>query len=99
MKTIILITIINLACFTVLNAQAVVPKYISEAVKSFDGGRYFEALPKLQSAFTKLGVKNKSISQKGDMAFRIAECYRNMEQYDKFERNIFGAGGRCRSWH
>ena len=83
MKTIILITIINLACFTVLNAQAVVPKYISEAVKSFDGGRYFEALPKLQSAFTKLGVKNKSISQKGDMAFRIAECYRNMEQYDK----------------
>lgn len=64
MKTIILITIINLACFTVLNAQAVVPKYISEAVKSFDGGRYFEALPKLQSAYTKLGVKGKSISQK-----------------------------------
>ena len=83
MKTIILITIINLACFTVLNAQAVVPKYISEAVKSFDGGRYFEALPKLQAAYTKLGVKNKSISQKGDIAFKVAECYRNMEQYDK----------------
>ncbi len=83
MKTIILITIINLACFTVLNAQAVVPKYISEAVKSFDGGRYFEALPKLQAAYTKLGVKGKSISQKGDMAFKVAECYRSMEQYDK----------------
>ena len=83
MKTIILITVINLACFTVLNAQAVVPKYISEAVKSFDDGRYFEALPKLLSANTKLGNKNKSISEKGKMAFRIAECYRNMEQYDK----------------
>jgi hypothetical protein len=68
MKNFILIICFNIACFNVMNAQTTVPKYISEAIKSFDGGRYFEALPKLQEAYRKLGVKGKSITQKGDMA-------------------------------
>lgn len=83
MKNFIFIVCINLLCFNQLSAQAVEPKYIAEAKKSFDGGRYFEALPKLQAAYTKLGVKGKSIAQKGDMAYRVAECYRSMDQYDK----------------
>lgn len=83
MKKFIFIVCINLLCFNQLSAQAVEPKYIAEAKKSFDGGRYFEALPKLQAAYTKLGVKGKSIAQKGDMAYRVAECYRSMDQYDK----------------
>ena len=83
MKNFILIICFNIACFNVMNAQTTVPKYISEAIKSFDGGRYFEALPKLQEAYRKLGVKGKSITQKGDMAYRVAECYRSMDQFDK----------------
>lgn len=83
MKKFIFIVCISILCFNQLSAQAVEPKYIAEAKKSYDGGRYFEALPKLQAAYTKLGVKGKSIAQKGDMAYRVAECYRSMDQYDK----------------
>jgi len=83
MKKIILFTYFNIAFMLMVNAQAVVPKYIAEANKSYNGGRFFEALPKLQAAYTKLGVKGKSIAQKGDMAYKVAECYRYMEQYDK----------------
>ena len=33
------------------------PKYIREAYASFESGKYFEAIDKCQSAFTKLGSK------------------------------------------
>ena len=57
------------------------PKYIREAYASFESGKYFEAIDKCQSAFTKLGSKG-SLKQKGDMAFRIAESYRLLERYE-----------------
>lgn len=82
MKHLLFIALLNFAFFSTINAQTNTPKYINEANKSFNSGRYFEALPKLQSAYTKLGNKG-TITQKGDMAYKVAECYRHMEQFDK----------------
>jgi len=58
------------------------PKYVRDANLAFNSGNYFEAVPKCEDAFKKLGVKG-SLKQKGDMAFKVAECYRNMERYEK----------------
>ena len=57
------------------------PKYVREANESFESGRYFEAIDKLQMAFTKLGSKG-SLKQKGDVAFKMAESYRLTEHYE-----------------
>ena len=59
------------------------PKYIADALKAYESGKYFEALPKLEAAYNKMTNKGKSISEKGGMAYKVADCYRRMEQYDK----------------
>ncbi len=59
------------------------PKYIAEALKAYDSGKYFEAMPKLEAAYNKMTNKGKSISEKGGMAYKLADCYRRMEQFDK----------------
>jgi len=82
MRNFLLITILNLWVFLSF-AQTSTPKYIAEARKSFEAGKYFEALPKLESAYNKMTNKGKSIVEKGEMAFMVAECYRKMEKYDK----------------
>ena len=70
--------------FSVINyAQTNQPKYIAEAVKLYESGKYFEAMPKLEAAYNKMTNKGKSITEKGSMAFKLADCYRKMEQYDK----------------
>lgn len=58
------------------------PKYVRDAKTAFESGNYFDAVKKCEDAFKKLGVKG-TLKEKGDMAFRVAECYRNMERYDK----------------
>ena len=59
------------------------PKYIAEALKAYESGKYFEAMPKLEAAYNKMTNKGKSISEKGGMAYKLADCYRRMEQFDK----------------
>ncbi|MFM7594763.1 MAG: OmpA family protein [Flavobacteriales bacterium] len=59
------------------------PKYITEALKAYESGKYFEAMPKLEAAYNKMTNKGKSISEKGGMAYKLADCYRRMEQFDK----------------
>jgi len=68
---------------TLAHAQSPQPKYVAEAVKLYDSGKYFEAMPKLEAAYNKMTNKGKSITEKGSMAFKLADCYRKMEQYDK----------------
>ncbi|MEN9699586.1 MAG: hypothetical protein RLZZ301_784 [Bacteroidota bacterium] len=58
------------------------PKYVRQANEVFISGNYFEAIKVCQDAYKKLGVRG-SLRQKGDMAFKVAESYRNIEQYDK----------------
>ena len=58
------------------------PKYLREAKKAFDAKNYFDASIKCQAAFKKLGTKG-TIKEKGNMAFRVAESFRNLEKYDK----------------
>jgi outer membrane protein OmpA-like peptidoglycan-associated protein/tetratricopeptide (TPR) repeat protein len=69
--------------FLVINAQSTQPKYIAEALKLYESGKYFDAMPKLEAAYNKMTNKGKSITEKGSMAFKLADCYRKMEQYDK----------------
>lgn len=57
------------------------PKYIRDANKAFDAKNYFDAISKCESAFKKMGTKG-SIKEKGNMAFKVAESYRNLEKYD-----------------
>ncbi|NBU91980.1 MAG: hypothetical protein EBS17_03970 [Flavobacteriia bacterium] len=64
-------------------AQTNQPKYIAEALKLYESGKYFEAMPKLEAAYNKMTNKGKSITEKGSMAYKLADCYRKMEQYDK----------------
>ena len=59
-----------------------VPKFVREANRTFEAKNYFEAITKCQDAFKKLGTKG-SIKDKGNMAFKVAESYRNLERYDK----------------
>ncbi len=82
MKNAILITL-SLFVISAVYGQPNQPKYIAEALKSYESGKYFEALPKLEAAYNKMTNKGKSISEKGSMAFKVADCYRRMEQYDK----------------
>lgn len=78
-----LLFIAFVAFSTIINAQnKQVPKYVREANTAFASGNYFQAVVKCEDAFKKLGVKG-SLREKGDMAYQIAECYRNMERYDK----------------
>ncbi|MFM7661143.1 MAG: OmpA family protein [Bacteroidota bacterium] len=50
-------------------------KYLNDAKKAFTSQKYFEASKKCTDAFTKLGTKG-SIKDKGDMAYKAAECFR-----------------------
>jgi hypothetical protein len=46
--------------FSVINyAQTNQPKYIAEAVKLYESGKYFEAMPKLEAAYNKMTNKGK----------------------------------------
>lgn len=82
MKKLLLFTFISLFIGVGIS-QTNPPKYIAEARKSYESGKFHEALPKLEAAYNKMTAKGKSITEKGEMAFLVAECYRHMEQYDK----------------
>ncbi|MFM1914412.1 MAG: hypothetical protein RLZZ531_81 [Bacteroidota bacterium] len=58
------------------------PKYIRKANDTYNSGNYFEAVKVCQDAYKTLGYKG-TIRQKGDMAYKIADSYRNMQIYDK----------------
>jgi peptidoglycan-associated lipoprotein len=58
------------------------PKYIRKANDTYSSGNYFEAIKVCQDAYKTLGYKG-TIRQKGDMAYKIADSYRNMQVYDK----------------
>ena len=58
------------------------PKYIRKANETYYSGNYFEAIKVCQDAYKTLGYKG-TIRQKGDMAYKIADSYRNMQIYDK----------------
>lgn len=79
---ILLFSLFVLGITNVYSQEKQDPKYVREANFAFNSGNYFEAVPKCEDAFKKLGVKG-SLKQKGDMAFKVAESYRNMERYEK----------------
>lgn len=81
-RLILLFSLIILAIANVYSQEKQEPKHVREANLAFNSGKYFEAIPKCESAFKKLGVKG-SLKQKGDMAFKVAESYRNLDRYDK----------------
>ncbi len=58
------------------------PKYIRKANDTYFSGNYFEAIKVCQDAYKTLGYKG-TIRQKGEMAYKIADSYRNMQIYDK----------------
>jgi peptidoglycan-associated lipoprotein len=58
------------------------PKYLRKANDTYSSGNYFEAIKVCQDAYKTLGYKG-TIRQKGDMAYKIADSYRNMQVYDK----------------
>ena len=58
------------------------PKYIRKANDTYYSGNYFEAIKVCQDAYKTLGYKG-TIRQKGEMAYKIADSYRNMQIYDK----------------
>ena len=58
------------------------PKYIKKANDTYYSGNYFEAIKVCQDAYKTLGYKG-TIRQKGEMAYKIADSYRNMQIYDK----------------
>ena len=58
------------------------PKYIRKANESYYSGNYFEAIKVCQDAYKTLGYRG-TIRQKGDMAYKIADSYRNMQIFDK----------------
>lgn len=82
MKNFLLIALSFIVCSFVFG-QTNQPKYIAEALKAYESGQYFDAMPKLEAAYNKMTNKGKSISEKGSMAYKLADCYRRMEQYDK----------------
>jgi len=81
-QLILLFSLFVLGVTNVYSQEKQDPKYIREANFAFNSGNYFEAAPKCENAFKKLGVKG-SLKQKGAMAFKVAESYRNMERYEK----------------
>ena len=58
------------------------PKYLIDAKKVFASGNYFEAINQCEKTYKKLGTKG-SIRDKGEVAFILAESYRNLEKYEK----------------
>ncbi|MEY3083877.1 MAG: hypothetical protein RL037_57 [Bacteroidota bacterium] len=58
------------------------PKYVEDARKSFNAGRYFEAATKMEKAYTKMGAKA-PIKDRGEMSFLVAESYRLTERFAK----------------
>ena len=82
MKNALILTL-SLFVATQVIGQTNQPKYITEALKIYESGKYFEAMPKLEAAYNKMTNKGKSISEKGSMAYKLADCYRRMEQFDK----------------
>jgi len=82
MKNALILTL-SLFMATQVIGQTNQPKYITEALKIYESGKYFEAMPKLEAAYNKMNNKGKSISEKGSMAYKLADCYRRMEQFDK----------------
>jgi len=82
MKNALILTL-SLFMATQVIGQTNQPKYITEALKIYESGKYFEAMPKLEAAYNKMTSKGKSISEKGSMAYKLADCYRRMEQFDK----------------
>ena len=81
-QLILLFSLFVLGVTNVYSQEKQDPKYVREANFAFNSGNYFEAIPKCEDAFKKLGVKG-SLKQKGDMAYKVAESYRNMERYEK----------------
>ena len=74
MKNFLLISLSFIVCSFVFG-QTNQPKYIAEALKAYESGKYFEAMPKLEAAYNKMTNKGKSISEKGSMAYKLADCY------------------------
>lgn len=59
-------------------------KQIKDANTQFRSGNYCEAASKCELAYSKIKRKSKSgLSQKGDMAFKTAECYRNVDNFKR----------------
>ena len=58
------------------------PKYVEDARKSFNAGRYFEAATKMEKAYTKMGAKA-PIKDRGEISFLVAESYRMTERFAK----------------
>ena len=82
MKHILFIVFLSIVSVN-LNAQGKQdPKYIVDAKRSFNAGRYFEAATKTEKAYTKMGAKA-PIKDRGEMAYMVAECYRLTERFAK----------------
>jgi peptidoglycan-associated lipoprotein len=82
MKHILFIVFLSIVSIN-LNAQGKQdPKYIVDAKRSFNAGRYFEAATKTEKAYTKMGAKA-PIKDRGEMAYMVAECYRLSERFAK----------------
>lgn len=59
-------------------------KQIKDANTQFRSGNYCEAASKCELAYSKIKRKSKSgLAQKGNMAFKTAECYRNVENFKR----------------
>ena len=82
MKKFIPVLVFSVLVFQ-LKAQTATPKYVAEANKTYESGKYAEALPLLEAAYNKMTNKGKSIAEKGSMAYKVGECYRHLERYDK----------------
>lgn len=75
----LLVTLIFTGFYLFLNAQS---KVVLEAEMYFQSEKYCEAAEKCSLAYSKLNRKgNMAKKQKGDMAFKTAECYRMTERY------------------
>ncbi|MFM7300790.1 MAG: hypothetical protein ACKO1R_06595, partial [Crocinitomicaceae bacterium] len=57
MNKLIFTAILLLFSISVFSQQKSQPKYILEAKKSFESGRYFEAATKTEKAYIKMGAK------------------------------------------
>jgi peptidoglycan-associated lipoprotein len=75
----LLVTLVFTGFYLFLNAQS---KVVLEAETYFLSEKYCEAAEKCSLAYSKLNRKgNMAKKQKGDMAFKTAECYRMTERY------------------
>ncbi len=59
-------------------------KQLRDANNQYRSGNYCEAASKCELAYSKIQRKSKSgLAMKGDMAFKTAECYRNVENFKR----------------